>query len=357
MTTFSIRIDQTGDEFECSEDETILQAAFRNGLNLASGCREGRCSACKSYILDGYADHKPHSTFALTEAEEEQGFALLCRAMPETDLHVELLHFDPDTYRLERPISEGVGRIAAIEPLTHDITALTLEIEEPAGFSFTPGQYMDLYLPDSDEKRSYSMANLPGDGRLEFIIKSYPGGRFSGMLGSGLTPGDRLRFSGPYGSCTLRDASAQRSQVMIAGGSGMGPIISLLRDIAADGAGRRVTFFYGGREQRDLFHTDLIAALGEQIEDFQFIPVLSNLPDDDASWSGERGFVHEAVGRWLATSAPAPGDGEWEVYMAGPQVMIYAALEMLSIGHWITTDRIFYDSFTDTGAVDEDTEA
>lgn len=356
MTMHIVKIEQTGDEFECSEEETVLQAAFRNGYNLASGCREGRCSACKSYILDGYADHKPHSTFALSESEEEQGYALLCRAMPETDLHVELLHFDHESYRLERPIVEGHGRVAAVESLTHDVVGLTIDIDEPGDFAFKPGQYLDLWLPGTDESRSYSMANLPGEGRMEFIIKRYPGGRFSGLLDGELKVGDAMRFTGPYGSCCLRPGSPSRKQLLIAGGSGMAPMLSLLREIAADGADRTTTFFYGGREHCDLFHTETIEELGASIGTFQYLPVLSNLSDDDLSWTGERGFVHQAVARWLADT-PGFDGSEWEVFVAGPEVMVQAALDTVSTGHSIAAGSIFHDTFTNTGAVSEDEQA
>ena len=169
VTTYRVRLEPPGDEFECDEDETVLEAAFENGYNLGHGCREGRCSACKAYVLEGYVYHKPHSSFALSEGEEEEGYALLCRALPESDLDIELLYFDPDNYRLDNPIVEGGGRVVDIESLTHDMYSLALDIEEPVDFTFRPGQYVDLWVPQTDEKRSYSMSNLPDESRLEFM--------------------------------------------------------------------------------------------------------------------------------------------------------------------------------------------
>ena len=98
-----------GEEIDCDEEESVLDAAFRHGFNLVYGCREGQCSACKAYLLEGEVVLKPYSTFALSESEEANGYTLLCRAMPEEDLVVELLHFDPDNYRLENPIRDGRG--------------------------------------------------------------------------------------------------------------------------------------------------------------------------------------------------------------------------------------------------------
>src|SRR5256714_10084955 len=110
-----------GEEIEVGEEETVLEAAFRQGYNLAYGCREGQCSACKCYLMQGDVALKPYSTFALSESEESNGYTLMCRAMPEQDLVVELLHYDPDAYRLEHAIREGRGEVVAVEDLTQDI--------------------------------------------------------------------------------------------------------------------------------------------------------------------------------------------------------------------------------------------
>ena len=159
-----------GEEIDCDEEESILDAAFRAGFNLVYGCREGQCSACKAYLLEGEVVLKPYSTFALSESEESNGYTLLCRAMPEEDLVVELLHFDPDNYRLENPIRDGRAEVESVESLTADIRLLTVRVDEPADFSFVPGQYVDLWVPGSPEaRRSFSMANLPGDGRIELV--------------------------------------------------------------------------------------------------------------------------------------------------------------------------------------------
>ena len=160
-----------GEEIECDDEETVLDAAFRQGYSLVYGCREGQCSACKCFLLEGEVSLKRYSTFALSDAEEASGYTLLCRAMPDSDLTVELLHVQ-DNYRLEHTIGGGQASVVSSEALTHDIYHLVLAVQEPEDFSFTPGQYLDLHVPDSDVTRSFSMANLPGDGRLEFLIRA-----------------------------------------------------------------------------------------------------------------------------------------------------------------------------------------
>jgi propane monooxygenase reductase component len=321
-----VRFEPIGEEIECASDETVLDAAFRQGYNLVYGCREGQCSACKCFVLEGDVTLKRHSSFALSDSERSNGYALMCRAMPEDDLVVELLHYDPDAYRLDHAITDGTATVEAIEELTHDIVRLSLKAP---GFEFTPGQYVDLHVPGADGvKRSFSMANLPGEDRIELIVKRYPGGKLSGMLGGQIAAGDELAFTGPYGSFRLRDSS--RPILLLAGGSGMAPILSVLRHLSRDGCERPVRFFYGARTDADLFYVDEVRALGATLADFEFAPVVER-------------FVHDAVDEWLtATETYAEPD----VYMCGPPPMIEAAEEMLVSGHGVDEQRIFMDKFT-----------
>jgi propane monooxygenase reductase component len=317
-----------GEEIDCDEEESVLDAAFRHGYNLVYGCREGQCSACKAYLLEGEVVLQPYSTFALSESEEANGYTLLCRAMPEEDLVVELLHFDPDNYKLEHEIRDGRGTVTAVEALTHDIRRLELQVTEPADFDFLPGQYVDVWIPGSDDaRRSFSMANLPGDGRIELIVKHYEGGRFSSMLNGEIKAGDELRFTGPYGAFHLRDSD--RPILMVAGGSGMAPVLSLLRSLAGQESARRVRFFYGARSEQDLFYVDLVQELGARLPDFEFVPVI--------------GFVHEPACQVIEAGEM----DDPEIYMCGPPPMIDAMIELATERHGIDEQsRIFHDKFT-----------
>src|SRR5205807_3093385 len=116
-----VRFEPLGEEIDCAAGETVLDAAFRQGYNLAHGCREGQCSACKCYVLDGEVEMTRYSSFALSDTERSGGYALMCRALPESDLTIELLHHDPDNYRLENPISERTARVTSVADLTAEI--------------------------------------------------------------------------------------------------------------------------------------------------------------------------------------------------------------------------------------------
>jgi propane monooxygenase reductase subunit len=102
--THTVRLEPVGIEFEVSEDETVLNGAFRQGLMLMHGCKEGQCSACKSFLLDGEVDLDRYSTFALPDFEEAEGWTLLCRAHALSDLEVELINFDEEMLRSGLPV-------------------------------------------------------------------------------------------------------------------------------------------------------------------------------------------------------------------------------------------------------------
>jgi propane monooxygenase reductase subunit len=337
-----VRLEPVGIDFEVDEDETVLNGAFRQGLMLMHGCKEGQCAACKSFVLEGEVDLDRYSTFALPDQELEEGWTLLCRAHAVTDLEVELINYDEEILRsgvVQRTVST---RVEAIEPLTRDIRRLVLHVEE-GEMPFRSGQYVDIRIPGTEDYRSFSMANLPSDdGRLEFMIKLYPGGRFSSLLADGLLKvGDELEVTGPYGVFTLREND--RPLLFVGGGAGMAPILSLLRLMVEQGVTRPAVYYYGAREEQDLFHLEELTALQEVLPDFRFVPALS-----DAEWEGETGLITDVVDR---------GDHEFElvdVYLCGPPPMVDAAQELL-LRRGVDEARIHFDKFTTTATTEEST--
>jgi propane monooxygenase reductase component len=328
--THTVRFEPVGLEIEVDEDETILSAAFRQGLMLMHGCKEGQCSACKSFLLDGEVDLDRYSTFALPDFEEAEGWTLLCRAHPYSDLEIELINYDEEILRSGTPIRTITTRVEAVEPLTSDIRRLVLKVDEP--FEFKPGQYVDIHIPGSDEHRSFSMANTTS-GELEFMIKLYPGGRFSGLLADGaIKPGDELTVTGPYGLFTLRSSSPRRL-LFIGGGAGMAPILALLRSLSDTGSERDATYYYGARTESDLFHLQELAGLP-----CGFVPALS---EDSNGWAGEAGLITDVVER-------LEGDiSEVDAYVCGPPPMVEAAIALLE-AKGVPEAHIYYDKFTTT---------
>src|SRR6202034_2479388 len=123
--TYNVRLEPVGIEFEVDEDETVLRGAFRQGLMLMHGCKEGQCAACKSFLLDGDdVELDKYSTFALPDFEREEGFTLLCRAHVYEDVTIELLNYDEEMIRSGLPVTDAVAEVVANDAVTHDMRHL-----------------------------------------------------------------------------------------------------------------------------------------------------------------------------------------------------------------------------------------
>jgi propane monooxygenase reductase component len=329
-TTHTVRFEPVGIEIEVDEDETILNAAFKQGIMLMHGCKEGQCSACKSFILDGEVDLDRYSTFALPDFEEAEGWTLLCRAHPYSDMEIELINYDEEIIHGGVPPRTVSTSVAAVEALTSDIYFLELRPEEP--LEYKPGQYVDIRIPGTEHHRSFSMAGTRPDS-LEFMIKAYPGGKFSGLLADGsIKPGDELEVTGPYGVFTLRPSSPRRL-LFIGGGAGMAPILSLLRSLRENGMERPATYYYGARTEADLFGLEELGTLP-----CGFVPALS---EDVNGWKGECGLITDVVERLEGDVA------EVDAYVCGPPPMVEAAIALLErLG--VPEAHIYYDKFTTT---------
>ena len=336
---YTVRFEPVGVEMEVEEGETVLQAAFRQGVSLMHGCKEGQCSSCKSLLMEGDIELGKYSTFALADYERETDHVLLCRTYAYSDLVVELLNYDEDLLSRSIPVKEYNATLTSIELLTSDIFLLRLELE--GLLRFWAGQYVDITIPQSGITRSFSMANPPGVGTgLEFIIKRYPEGAFSALLDGRLKCGDRLLAKGPYGTCFRRE-ERPGPMLLIGGGSGMSPLWSILRDHVQSGEQRPIRFFYGARSKRDLFYLDEFSELERTLLDFRFIPALSQHDNADP-WQGETGFVHEVLARHLRES---PLEGEADAYACGPPPMIDAVIPVLHMAG-LEPEHIHFDKFT-----------
>jgi propane monooxygenase reductase component len=337
-----VRFEPVGIEIEVGEDQTILRAAAEQGIMLMHGCKEGQCSSCKSFVLDGEdIELDKYSTFALPDYEKEEGYTLLCRAHPYEDVTIELLNFDEDMIRSGLPIVEAVAEVVSNEPVTHDMRHLVLRLIEPQELKFFPGQYVDITVPGTAQSRSFSMANTSSrdDGRLEFVIKVYPDGLFSHFLATRVAVGDRLELSGPFGVFTLREGQ-DVDLIFLGGGAGMAPILSLLRSMAERGIARKATYYYGARRRWDLCFEKELRALEESLPSFSYVPALSE-PAADDDWEGEVGLITDVVRRLAGGLKGA------HAYVCGPPPMVEAALPMLMTAG-VEEKRIYYDKFTTT---------
>ena len=339
----TVRFEPVGVEMEVEEGEWILDAAFRQGIAVPHGCREGQCSSCKCLLVDGDIEVEDYSTFALADYERETGHILLCRSYAFSDLTIELLNFDEDLMRRAIAVKSYDGVLSAVTTLTHDTRMLEVQLERP--MKFWAGQFVEIGVPGAGVARSYSMASTQSTpSTLQFIIRKYPEGAFSSLIDTTLSPGTAVTVKGPFGMCFRREERAG-PMILVGGGSGMSPLWAILKDHLESGEQRPIRFFYGARTRKDLFFLDEFAAVAAKLSDFEFIPVLSQATPEDA-WDGETGFVHEAVERILREQALP---GELDAYTCGPPPMIDALLPVLQrLG--VALDHTYVDKFTPASA-------
>lgn len=332
-----VSIQPFGERITCKDDETILAGMLRHGYYIRYGCKSGGCGTCKVLLTEGDVD-ECGSPFALPSSERTQGWILACSSIPLEDsvIDVESMELTEDDFRAGDLTRSYDATLQSLEPLTEDIRFLRLELDVP--MKFVAGQFVNVSPPGSNASRSYSMANPPSQpGVVELIVKLLPGGFFSGYLRERARPGDRIVVQGPYGMLRIR--LSHRRILMVAGGSGMAPLLSMLKDLADKRNTRPVTFFFGARRASDLYFEERIREL-EQAMPLDFIPALSD--EWPADWQGQTGLVSSAIARRL------PNLEGYDAYLCGPPPMINATRPLLIAGG-VRERNIYFDAFAPTG--------
>lgn len=302
-----------GEPVTVNPKETLLQAALREGMNFPHSCRVGGCATCKCKLAEGKVKELTETSYILSDEDLDQGYILACQSVPQTDIRVEV---DMTAQAAVRTIT---GRIIGQERLTHDITRLRVQLEE--SLLYKSGQYANISIDAVGEmSRSYSFAapSMP-EAQVSFFVRQVPGGHFSGAVNERDLSGQSVRLEGPMGDFWLRPGT--EPMLLIAGGSGLAPIIALLQEAIAEGVSRPATLLFGAREERDLYALDEIKKIQQNWRgDFRFVPVLSEAATD-STWAGARGFVTEKIEEVLLDGTHA--------YLCGPPVMIDAATVIL----------------------------
>jgi CDP-4-dehydro-6-deoxyglucose reductase len=329
-----ITFEPSGRSFETAPDEEILTAGIRAGLTLPYGCKDGACGSCKCKKLAGTVIHRAHQEKALSAAEEADGYVLTCCARAITDVVLESKLVGAEG---ALPIVKMPVRVASIEKVSPDVAILRLQLPAGNTFKYHPGQYIEVLLTGG-LRRSYSMANAPGQGTgVELHLRHMPGGRFTDHVFLRMQEKEILRVEGPFGSFYLRDSD--KPMVLLASGTGFAPIKALLEHMAAAGIQRPATLFWGGRRPQDLYMHQGLLELLKILPQVRYVPVVSEAQDED-QWTGETGWVHQAVMREI------PDLSGHQVYACGVPVMVDAARRDFTSLSGLPSDEFYADSFT-----------
>ena len=291
------------------EDQTVMDASYRSRINIPVDCSDGACGTCKSYLESGECEMSDYVEDALSPAEEAAGYVLTCSMSPRSDLMLQI----PTTSAVAKT-SAGTftATLAAVERLSSTTMSVTLDCDDRSNLVFLPGQYVNIAVPGTDQTRSYSFSSAPDDAQLTFLIKLSPGGVMSDYLENWASVGDSVQFTGPHGSFFLRESEAPL--LLLAGGTGLAPILSILRRLRASGSTRPTHLIYGATTDDDVVELDTIAELEDALESFTWAHTVA-----DAATAAERqGYVT------AHTEAGHLHDGDAAVYLCGPPPMVDA---------------------------------
>lgn len=322
-----------GAAYECDADDTVLRAALRAGHAFPYACNVGSCGNCRFELISGAVTHARADAPAWTDRDRKRGRWLGCQARPAGDCRIKVRLDAGETPAV--PPARMTGRLTEVAPLTHDITEFAFVLDGPD--RFLPGQYALLQPPGVPHARAYSMCNLPGEGEWRFQVKRVPGGIATSVLFDVLRPGDAVAIDGPYGHAYLRE-DRERDLLLVAGGSGLSPMVSIARAAAASPslAGREIHFVYGGRLPRDICGESMLACLPGYGARLRYTAAISEAAED---WTGATGFLHEVVRATYGGRLPA-----FEVYFAGPSPMARAMQAMLHEAG-VPTEQVHFDEF------------
>lgn len=333
--TCRIQINAGRKELEVAGGSSLLTSLAEHNVFIPSACGgRGTCGYCKVTVHEGGGAIHPVEEPYLTPEEIAANVRLACQVKVRRDLDIAIPEelFSVSRYR---------ARVERKRPLTHDIVELRLKLLDPPALTFEAGQYVQLesapYKGRESVMRGYSISSLPTEtSHIELIIRLVPDGICSTWVFHHLKNHQEVDFSGPYGFFHLADTDAPI--ICIAGGSGMAPIWSIIRDMQTRGITHRpTTYFFGALTQRDLFFLDEFKQIEQEAPWFKFVPALSQEPAE-SDWTGERGLITDVVNRHF------PDASQHEAYLCGSPGMIDAAIAVLQ-NNGMPEHHIFYDKF------------
>lgn len=352
----------------------LLQALAANDIYLASACGgRGTCGQCRVRVASGAMSLLPIEATHVTAREASEGVRLACQQWVRGDMAVRVPEqvFGAERWHCTVRSNANVSTF---------ITELVLDLPPGQCMDFRAGSYVQVECPpyrlrfeDIDIEpeyrgewerlglfalesnvtepvaRAYSMANCPLESdhiRLNVRIATPPPGNPDAPPGKvsswifSLRPGDDVSVTGPFGEFFAKDSNAE--MIFIGGGAGMAPMRShILDQLARLKTGRRISFWYGARNQREAYYTEEFDALAAAHTNFEWHLALS-APLPGSGWTGYTGFIHEVVYENYLKDHPTPEDCEY--YLCGPPVMIDAVKTML-FDAGVESEQVMFDDF------------
>ncbi len=312
--------------FECSENETLVEAARKSGIIIEHSCLSGRCSSCKVKVDSGLSEPTTEE-FSLNNKEREDGYILSCIRTPKSDMQIQAEDLSEYGITIPKTLPAKINRI---EKLTEDVIKIELRFPPTQKLNFIAGQYVNVIK--GNIKRSYSIGSTSNENTsIELFIKKYPGGLLSNYWFNEAKINDLLRIEGPRGTFFIRNNSAFKNIIFLATGTGIAPVKSILETLSelGDLTEKNIYLFWGVKHLYDLFWNP--EKLGLNIN---YFPVLSR----EKIPALENGYVQNVL---LTKNIEL---SESMIYACGSNDMILAAKNKL-IKNGLPDYNFYSDAF------------
>ncbi|MCH4242774.1 benzoate 1,2-dioxygenase electron transfer component BenC [Acinetobacter gerneri] len=300
-----------------TDGESLSDAAYRQKINIPLDCRDGACGTCRAFCESGSYD-MPEENYiedALTPEEAEEGFILACQCKPTSDA-VFKIAASSDVCKTQ--IHKFEGTLSRVENLSDSTITFDIQLDEgQPDIHFLAGQYVNVGIPGLEETRSYSFSSKPGNRLTGFVVRNVPNGKMSDFLSKNAKAGDKMTFTGPFGSFYLRDVA--RPVLMLAGGTGIAPFMSMLQVLEEKGSEHPVRLVFGVTNDFDLVALEKLNELQDKFPWFEYRTVVAH----EDSQHERKGYVTGHVdNEWLNA-------GEVDIYLCGPVPMVEAVRSWL----------------------------
>ncbi|MBU9212371.1 2Fe-2S iron-sulfur cluster-binding protein [Burkholderia multivorans] len=308
----------------------LLEALRTNAIPISYSCMAGRCGTCRCKLLAGKVlENGPEQSVSPMSAGQS---VLACQTTVVENCSIEIPETDEIVVHPARTIK---ATVVGLEDLTHDIKRLRLKLAKPLEFS--PGQYATLQFTPQ-HIRPYSMACTQDANEIEFHVRLVPDGRVTSYIATELKLGDQVRVSGPLGTAYLR-RKHEGPVICIAGGTGLAPVLSILRGKIAAGMRNPVHLYFGVRSDDDVYGIDWLNELQEQYSNLHVHVVVATGTAQDKWRSGV--VTHAVEQDWGSLEG-------WRAYLAGSPLMVDAATLLLT-SKGIQQEHIYADAFYSSG--------
>jgi len=313
--------------------QPLLNALKSEGIFIPSACGgRGSCGLCKIQVDSGGGDFLPTELPWLSDEEQKKNIRLSCQLKVKNDMELTI---PEELFN----IKEYEAKVTNLTDLTHDIKEVEISLEDPSEIEFKAGQFIQIEVPEyelTDEPvyRAYSVSSQPSlKNKVKLQIKLVPNGICTTYVHKHMKVGESIKFNGAYGDFFLRDT--QKDIIMMATGSGMAPMNSILLDMAEKNNDRKVTYLFGCKKKCDLFLIEEMSKLEKKLPNFKFVPALSR-PEDD--WKGETGRLNNLVKDYVKDPENT------EAYLCAGTKVVNSYKEAL-IEAGVSEEQIFYDDF------------